>query len=298
MPEGYTHVRTAHLAAEAMHYEIQCPEAFAAGANGPDSFFCFEVWRRAKNRRYDLPALGHRMHEERTGEFLWSLCRLAGTRSQKEYTLGFLCHYAADTVIHPFICAMCEPGMPYAGAGGHGYLEIALDSELHKEDTGDSCVPPSDTSPLPPEDQLSEIALLLRQSLKEVYALDIPVEYLEDAFRHTWRVRGLFTSRFGVRRAAFSVLERFMGRKGFITGHISPRKLSPDLPDVWTDPFGSGKHTGGIGALLSEAQARCEKYMSAAERLWSGEITGDAFRAVIGSASYVRGCLTAASCGL
>ena len=38
MPEGYTHVRTAHKAAEAIHYKIQCPAAFAAGANGPDSF--------------------------------------------------------------------------------------------------------------------------------------------------------------------------------------------------------------------------------------------------------------------
>ena len=46
MPEGYTHVRTAKKAAEAIHYKIQCPAAFAAGANGPDSFFCFEIWKK------------------------------------------------------------------------------------------------------------------------------------------------------------------------------------------------------------------------------------------------------------
>ena len=43
MPEGYTHVRTARKAAHAIHYKVRCHEAFAAGANGPDSFFCFEV---------------------------------------------------------------------------------------------------------------------------------------------------------------------------------------------------------------------------------------------------------------
>ena len=32
MPEGYTHVRTATKAAAAIHYKIQCPAAFAAGA--------------------------------------------------------------------------------------------------------------------------------------------------------------------------------------------------------------------------------------------------------------------------
>ena len=53
MPEGYTHVRTARKAAETIHYKIQCPAAFAAGANGPDSFFCFEIWKKRAKRRYD-----------------------------------------------------------------------------------------------------------------------------------------------------------------------------------------------------------------------------------------------------
>lgn len=66
MPEGYTHLRTAHKAAEAIHYKIQCPAAFAAGANGPDSFFCYEVWKKRAKRHYDLPGLGNRMHEEKT----------------------------------------------------------------------------------------------------------------------------------------------------------------------------------------------------------------------------------------
>ena len=74
------------------------------------------------------------MHEEKTGAFLRSLCANVKTRPQVEYALGFLSHYAADTVVHPFIYAMCKPGCPYAGKGGHGYLEIALDSTLHADD--------------------------------------------------------------------------------------------------------------------------------------------------------------------
>ena len=61
MPEGYTHVRTARKAAETIHYKIQCPAAFAAGANGPDSFFCFEIWKKRAKRHFDLPTLGNRM---------------------------------------------------------------------------------------------------------------------------------------------------------------------------------------------------------------------------------------------
>ena len=39
MPEGYTHVRTARKAAETIHYKIQCPAAFAAGAERPGQLF-------------------------------------------------------------------------------------------------------------------------------------------------------------------------------------------------------------------------------------------------------------------
>ncbi|MUT94444.1 MAG: hypothetical protein EP147_00265 [Subdoligranulum sp.] len=117
MPEGYTHVRTAQKAATAIHYKVQCPAAFAAGANGPDSFFCYEVWKKRAKRHFDLPTLGNRMHEEKTGEFLRSLCRHVKSRPQVEYALGFLSHYAADTVVHPFVYAMCQPGQPYAGPG-------------------------------------------------------------------------------------------------------------------------------------------------------------------------------------
>ena len=45
MPEGYTHVRIAKNAAEAAALHINHPEAFACGANGPDIFFFFEVWK-------------------------------------------------------------------------------------------------------------------------------------------------------------------------------------------------------------------------------------------------------------
>ena len=201
MPEGYTHVRTARRAARAARYQVHCPAAFAIGANGPDALFCFEVWKPARKRRYDLPALGNRMHEENTGAFLKSLVTHVRTQAQIDYTLGFLSHYAADTVLHPYVVALCQPGMPYAGPGGHGYFEIALDTTLHAEDTGVSVVPAEDTSPLLPGPDLAEVTALLHTALQETYGLDIPVEHLADAFYHLNRVRRLFPSRHGVNQA-------------------------------------------------------------------------------------------------
>ena len=192
MPEGYTHVRTAQKAAHAIHYKLQCPAAFAAGANGPDSFFCYEVWKKGQNRTYNLPLLGNRMHEDETGAFLLALLHHTHTQAQIEYTLGFLCHYAADTVMHPYVVFVSSPGQPYGMKGGHGYFEIALDSTLHAEDTGVSEVPADDSSPVPVGQDLAEIAALLHQCILEVYGQDISVEALADSFYYTYRLRRLF----------------------------------------------------------------------------------------------------------
>ena len=231
MPEGYTHVRIAQKAAHAIHYKLQCPAAFAAGANGPDSFFCYEVWKKGQNRTYNLPLLGNRMHEDKTGAFLLALLHHTHTQAQIEYTLGFLCHYAADTVMHPYVVFVSSPGQPYGMKGGHGYFEIALDSTLHAEDTGVSEVPADDSSPVPVGQDLAEIAALLHQCILEVYGQDISVEALADSFYYTNRLRRLFTSRHGVRRAFYWVLELFFGGRGFITGHVSPAHLKLNLPE-------------------------------------------------------------------
>lgn len=289
MPEGYTHVRTARRAAAAINYKVQCPEAFAAGANGPDNLFGFEAWKPAKKRRYNLPALGNRMHEERTGAFLRCLLRHVHTRAQVEYALGFLCHYATDTVLHPYVCALCEKGMPYAGKGGHGYFEIALDSTLHAEDTGVSRVPTEDAGPVPVGPDLADITTLLHTCLLEVYGEDIPVECLADAFYQTHQERRLFASRHGIRKVIFWLVEPLIGGRGFITGHLSPRHLALDLPDDWTDPFTGQARHGGAFALLRDAQKRSELFMAGALQNWMGVLPDTDLVKLLNSMSYTEG---------
>ena len=121
MPEGYTHLRCAWRAARAQKLTADLHrEAFFAGANGPDMLFCYQVWKPAKKRAYPLPDLGERMHNENTGAFLRALLDGAKTPVQRSYAAGFLCHYAADTVVHPYVVLVTSPGQAYEGPGGHG----------------------------------------------------------------------------------------------------------------------------------------------------------------------------------
>ena len=297
MPEGYTHVRTAKRAAEALKVVIKYPAAFAAGANGPDDLFCYQIWKKAKKRQYDLPGLGYRMHEEKTGLFLQNLIQGISTRAQLEYALGFLSHYATDTIVHPYVVALCEPGMPYAGKGGHGYFEIALDSTLHAADTGVSQVPAEDTSPLMVGGELAEVTNQLHGALLATYGEDIPVEYLADAFYDIHLLRKHFTSRTGIKRRLCWLIEPLFGGRGFITGHITPQRLKSDLPDDWTNPFTGETVAGNAFALLKDAQKRSEVYMTALLGWQLGKLTRERLFDLLGSMSYLQGIPTPESTG-
>ena len=224
--------------------------------------------------------------------FLLALLHHTHTQAQIEYTLGFLCHYAADTVMHPYVVFVSSPGQPYGMKGGHGYFEIALDSTLHAEDTGVSEVPADDSSPVPVGQDLAEIAALLHQCILEVYGQDISVEALADSFYYTYRLRRLFTSRHGVRRAFYWVLELFFGGRGFITGHVSPAHLKLNLPEDWTDPATGEERHGGAFALLKDAQHRCELFMTAALGHWMGKLDEEILEKTLGSMSYITGTET------
>ena len=212
-----------------------------------------------------------------------------------EYALGFLCHYAADTVMHPFVFAMCEEGKPYAQPGGHGFLEIGLDSTLYRQDTGSGAVNVEDVSPLPVGEELSDIITLLRDSLREVYGEEISPEYIADAFYHIYKLRGLFATESPVVRGFFKAVEPLFGKKGMIMGHVTPCELSEDLPDRWKDPFTGAVYDGGVRGLLPRAQQRCEQYMSAALLFWGDRLSADELRQHIGSMSYTAGIATPAS---
>lgn len=303
MPEGYTHVRTARRAAALAQLEIEHPAAFACGGNGPDIFFCYRAWKSGEKRGEDLPALGERMHHENTGAFLRALVQNAATPVQRSYALGFLSHYAADCTVHPYVVCVTGEGGPYAGPGGHGYFEIAVDSHLHELDTGKLAVPVDDTTPLLAGADLAEVGALLQKSLRQAYGLTVSREALADTFWHTRALRRLFVSRFHIKYALFWLVEPAFGGRGAVTGHITPARLAGtgshpkgSLPCPWVDPFTGQRRMEDLNALLTKAVQRSAAYMLAARGWWDDRLSMDKLSALLGSASYLSGLADERSC--
>ena len=294
MPEGYTHVRTARQAAQLAEIMVPDREAFACGANGPDVLFCYRVWRKAAKRGENLPLLGDRLHDENTGVFLQSLIEQAKTPQERSYVLGFLCHYATDCVVHPYVVTITRPGQLYGMAGGHGYFEIALDSVLHKRDTGKGSVPVQDTTPLMSRKSCTQAAALLQTALQKTLGQQVSLAALQDTFAHTRLMRSLFVSRLRLKYGLFWLVEPLFGGRGFITGHVTPAHLrggdeGQGLPQVWKNPFTHQQQTETVWQLLEQAAHRSAQCMKAAQQVWDGNQSMEQAMECIGSNSYLSG---------
>lgn len=296
MPEGYTHIRTAERALELAGLAAADKAAFGCGANGPDTLFFYQVWRSASERSQDLPRIGSRMHHENTGALLLSLLKNAKTPSQKSYVLGFLSHYAADCILHPYVNALTQKGKPYSMPGGHSYFEIGLESWLYKQDTGSSRVPVSASAPKLSGSALAGAAALLQKAIWDSLSLEVSREALADAFWHTRRMRRLFSA--PVSRYLYGVFwlaEPAFGGRGRITGHITPAPLSgtkegeKPLPARWKDPLSGQVHEEDIETLLKRAEQASAAYMLAAAGYWEGKLTLAKMADILGSLNYDTG---------
>ena len=296
MPEGYTHIRAARQAAALADYIPVCPAAFEAGANGPDIFFCYQAWKPARRRSIDLPALGGRLHDENTGAFLLELVERAAAPAQRDYALGFLCHYAADCAVHPYVVMITQKGQLYGRPGGHGYFEIALDSFLHREDGKGGAIPSRDACPHLVGAPLAQVGAQLQGALAGAFGLEVSREALADTFHHTYWVRKLFISRLRIKRGLFWLVEPLFGGRGAITGHVSPARLKGagprdrrPLPVEWEHPFTGERREASVFQLLEQGARTGAGYILAARGYWQGRLTREQLARVLGSASYLSG---------
>lgn len=106
MPANYAHYRFGVAMLSKMPADIartvkRFRQLFDVGLHGPDLFFYYNPLLRTK-----IGALGTRFHGQTGQEFFGRVCRslrLHPTEAGQAYLYGLLCHYALDTVCHPFI---------------------------------------------------------------------------------------------------------------------------------------------------------------------------------------------------
>lgn len=270
MPEAYTHIRIARAALAQSGEHAPSTAAYEMGANGPDPLFAYRVL--SAKRPWPLPELGGRMHDEQCGRFLRTMIFAVSTPAQRSYALGFLAHYAADSVMHPYVAFQCGPQGQFNIPEGHGFCEVAMDSMFHEQDCGSPAVPAGTAAPGLPPQELAEVTQMLHDAVAQVYRMDIPHEALADSFHDFHALHRLFLSPHGGKRALVWAAERLVLHKpGYGLSHMTPARRPADgFAEHWENPYTHAQMDAGPEALCGESARLAAGYLKAAGRLLGG----------------------------
>lgn len=290
MPEAYTHIRIGKHAAQKAQYQVRYPAVFGIGCQGPDILFCYQAWKSGKHRKIDLPKLASKIHHEKTGEFLQNLLCIASTPVQREYAAGFLCHYAADCTLHPYVEYLTQPKQLYDEVGGHGCFETALDSFLHKYDGGSGLVKLEDSCPALKDFQIREIAILLEKVIAATFGIQVQYHFLQDSYYHSRILHRIFVSRWRIKWAICWAIERLVFKHPrFITGHFTPMRLKQPLPKRWFHSAKKEWMQADIAQLIEQAENRAAELLQGYFRHEQGELTWENMKDCIGNYDYDTG---------
>ena len=108
MPDIVVHAAFGRDVKQALPEEIRrklSDDPYTFALFGPDLWFLYRPWKRREGR-------GRMMHTTRPGAFLMALAdRVKASAAPEDlfsYLAGFLCHYALDSVTHPYIIHLTE----------------------------------------------------------------------------------------------------------------------------------------------------------------------------------------------
>lgn len=199
---------------------------FLWGCQGPDPLFFRKILRGSP-----LHKLCNRMHSERMDELFAAFAR--GVQSLTDdaheiaaaYFYGFLCHYALDSTIHPYVYCRQEQiravDAQLSASAVHCQIESDIDylmyeAAYHKKVTN---FEPAEHYSLAAEEK-AVLSVLLHAVLQVVYGADVPTRDLRRAFEQmlAWQTF-LFSESRAVYAGARRV-EKLMGRGALLSGHM------------------------------------------------------------------------------
>lgn len=223
------------------------PACFRWGCQGPDPLFYRRIlWGSP------LHNVGTRLHSEKTGELFAALATgvqcLNGPAHHmaQAYFYGFLCHYALDSEIHPYVYCyqqqICQANQKLSASAVHCQIEGDMDAALYEQQFHKPITnfDPAMGYQLAPEEQ-AVLSCLLHAVIQRVYQIDIPPVSLRKALEEMLKWEEFLYQRHPWIYQGAAKVEHWLGRGALLTGHM---KYAPPLWDVlnkkhntWANPW-------------------------------------------------------------
>lgn len=299
MPASYVHQCIAGASCDALSLfrEPQLRHAVLAGSEGPDPLFFSLLSPR-------VVRLGLTLHTRRTDDFLLALCdSCARSAITRAYCCGFFAHYAADTVLHPFIYAHAVSGGVYSSMA-HCALEHQLET-LHYRRQGHETGLPEQMEGFAHLGRADKdaIACALSAAIHSVFPGEpIRTEAVRKCFEHSVRICRLLLPEHGGKRSPACALLRPFRLLAPLRAHMMPADQPPgDITNDSHRPWASiwapeTIRTEGFDDLFAAAVLRAGELISAANACMLGNGSYASLRALHGGLSYASGLPWQATC--
>ena len=246
--------------------------AFLLGNQGPDPLF----YAIASPRLRGLAALGHRMHAENPEALIAAFRQAASLLSVTEvitgraYVLGFLCHYALDSVLHPLVYAqlyeLCDAGIEGLSRDDAGEVHAVIESELDelvlsvRRRTTIAAFHPAKQILLATPRVERIVSHLYANATRLAYGIKIPLDgYAQTLHLYRRALKLLYSPRNIKRTVVVAVEERF--RPYSFYRAMSMRNLHLEESDFdnhehrpWENPFTHEVSTDSFWDLYDKAQ--------------------------------------------
>lgn len=216
--------------------------AFNWGLQGPDPFFYHAIALGTPFKKY-----GNLMHSQKTDELFYTFSRAVNRLCDERqiiaqaYFYGFLCHYALDSNIHPYVyCRQLQwkEKMPNVyDSFIHCRIENDIDYKLYTEKFKKPITDFNiDEQYKLSENQIAVIAVILHYVLKSVYDVNIQTQKIRMSFEEMRRVTKMLYSKNQKLYQTLKKFEYIIG-KGLFTGHLKTEKPNWDCLNLKHSPW-------------------------------------------------------------
>ncbi|MBE6877895.1 MAG: hypothetical protein E7488_01830 [Ruminococcaceae bacterium] len=293
MPDSYAHKYNAKCALKIANYKPRNYKAFILGCNGPDVFYYYRKYDPFRTQ--NMSRLSKLMHNHRTGLFLQNMFRFAQTNAQKDFCLGWLCHYALDSVMHPYINYITTAyANPFNIEQGHSFFESSLDSYISMHETGFPAANPEEYLPEISKMYIDQIITLVKQAVEATY----PEERYErsdymQAYHDFRRIKKMLYAPNAIGRAYARVMEIYLRlSKDYIISRMQPCRMEIKNVDVWRNNPVGFFCTSTIEELMERASWLSADHIAVGLKFFDGVYNARDLLEDIGNKSYVTGLAT------
>lgn len=224
-------------------------ELFRFGLLGPDPFlYCWPKYNKYSSI----------MHRQRCGDFLMELAKRTKSKDTFSYLCGFLCHYALDSLTHPYIISLANSICPDKKQAV--FMHIAIEHRLDRDNGGRTEIPPFPAR---------SIRRAFEGSIEKVYGWTDTWKKLKAGY---WHIKPFYAV--------------IRDKHGVVNGILSPLKGSPAMVSAKSKAC-DDLDLSGFYPLLDSSVEDAVKFIKCAGRFVNGKAGEEEFRTVIGDRSYI-----------